>query len=83
MSDTPPDQKEAGEAPEGPKNPWVSWLVWAILMPVLYVLSTGPVCWLVERHHLPEAAMFIYLPLDPLPENIQELIIRYMDWWNR
>ena len=81
MSDTPPDQKEAGDAPAGPRNPWVGWIVWAILVPVLYVLSVGPVQWLVLKEYLPGEAAYIYLPLQYLPDSAVEAIKRYVVWW--
>ena len=81
MSDNPPDRKEPGDAPEGPKSPWVSWLVWAILVPGLYVLSIGPVWWLVLKTYLPEEVGYIYFPLGLLPESLKEGIVRYVEWW--
>ena len=81
MSDTPPDRDEASAAPEGPRNPWVGWLVWAILVPVLYVLSAGPVQWLVLKEYIPGETAVIYLPLVCLPDSIGELIQRYLQWW--
>lgn len=64
MRDTPPDQKEADDAPAGPRNPWVGWLVWAVLALVLYVLSTGPVWWLVRNGYLWKDVMLIYEPMN-------------------
>ena len=81
MSDTPPDRKEADDAPEGPRNPWVGWLTWLLLTPVLYVLSAGPVVWLVERDYLPEWPIMIYTPLGYLPHSATEAITRYAKWW--
>lgn len=81
MSDTPPDRKETGDVPEGPKNPWVRWFVWVILVPVLYVLSFGPVVWVVNRGYLPREAVVIYTPLSYLPDAIWSPIERYLDWW--
>lgn len=81
MSDTPPDRKEAGDAPAGPRNPWVGWLVWVILVPLLYVLSFGPVCWLVEKGYLPREAYSIHAPLSYLPDAVTSRIELYLDWW--
>ena len=81
MSDTPPDRDEASAAPEAPRNPWVGWLVWAILVPVLYVMSSGPVFWLVEKHHLPEQAVAIYIPLLGLSGEPDRLLQSYWNWW--
>lgn len=82
MSDTPPDQKEAGDTPEGPKNPWVSWLVGLILTPVLYVLSVGPAVWLVDKGCLPDQVMFVYGLFDFLPYPFQSVISEYLKWWS-
>ena len=81
MSDTPPDQKEAGDAPAGPRHPWLSQLFWFILTPVLYVLSLGPVAWLCEKNYLPDAVGYIYAPVWLLPEPIASVILSYMEWW--
>ena len=81
MSDTPPDRKEAGDAPAAPRNPWVGWLMWLILTPVLYVLSCGPVVWLIEKHYIPQASSRIYDLLRYLPDSVHALVIRYAEWW--
>ena len=82
MRDAPPDRKEAGDAPTGPRNPWVVWPVCTTLVSALYVLSTGPVIWLFERHYLPEEVTTIYLPLALLPNGVECFIWRYIEWWN-
>jgi hypothetical protein len=83
MSDTAPNQKEAGDAPEGTRNSRVGWLVWAVLLPVLsYVLSVGPVVWLVDRGYLPARVMFAYELFDYLPYSLQSLISQYLRWWS-
>ena len=81
MSDTPPDRKEEAGAPDGPRNPWVRWLAWAILVPVLYVLSFGPVASLVNKSVLPHAVLNIYGPLRYLPDDIWHLVERYNGLW--
>ncbi len=81
MSGSTPDRKEETDAPDSARNPWVTWLGWLFLFPVLYVLSTGPVTWLVEKHHLPEETMVIYTPLRHLPSDILLPIVRYAEWW--
>lgn len=81
MSDTPPDQKEAGDAPDGPRNTWVGWLLWLALAPVLYVFSIGPVFYLVERGPLPFALKILYEPLGYLPDPALNWILCYTDWW--
>ena len=81
MSDTPPDRDEASAAPEAPRNPWVGWLMWLILVPVLYVLSAGPLQWLTLKGYLPAEAGIIYLPLLHLPESVLGPIMRYVEWW--
>ena len=81
MSDTSPDRKEAGDAPEAPRNPWVRWLVWAVLLPVLYVLSGGPVVRLVVQGYLPEWCIDVYAPTAYLPHEVYVLLLRYHEWW--
>lgn len=81
MSDTPPDQKEAGDAPEAPRNQWVGWLVWAVLVPVLYVLSTGPVYRLIGLGHIAPEWAAIYDPLGYLGEDFVRLVFDYAGWW--
>lgn len=82
MSDTPPDQKEAGGAPAGPKNPWVGWLMWAILLPVLYLLSTGPMWRLYTAGYIAEEAYHVYaLPLRLLGEDFTLKLLPYVQWW--
>jgi len=83
MSDTPPDQKEAGDAPEGSGKHYVTYLVLAVLVAVLYVASIGPVCWLVEKHYLPEEVTAIYAPHVYLSEEHQRLLGKHVDWWFR
>lgn len=82
MKDAPTGSEGEGDAPAGPRNPWVSWLMWALLTPVAYVLSCGPVAWLVEHHYLSEGAMFIYQPLDLLEGEPMHLLRAYVDWWS-
>ena len=81
MNDSPPDRDEASAAPEGGRNPWVRWLVWLILAPVLYVLSIGPVQWLILKEYVPEEVAYIYLPLLALPASLHGAIARYLEWW--
>lgn len=81
MSDTPPDQKEAGGAPEAARNPWVGWLVWVTLAPALYVLSAGPVWWLHKRGFLPKEAGLVYLPISELPDPVGSWVHDYYIWW--
>ena len=81
MSDTPPDRDEPSAAPETPRNPWVGYLVWATLLLVLYVLSCGPVYWLIGNHYLPEEVAVIYRPFNHLGDDLKHLIRHYADWW--
>gem|GEM_PF-3258005 len=67
MSDTESARNDEGDAPAGPRNPWVSWVVRLVLAPVLYVLSGGPVSWLIRKHYL--------------PDNIRVLLLSYEQWW--
>ena len=38
-------------------------IVGILLMPVVYVLSTGPMVWLVYHAGVPKSVMVIYFPL--------------------
>ena len=81
MSAAPTDRDEKDDAPEPSRNPWVTWMVWLVVAPLLYVLSIGPMVWLVEKHHLPEEAFVIYQPLVYLPIDMRRLIGGYAEWW--
>lgn len=81
MSDAPPDQQEAGDAPGGPKNPWVGWVTWSILAPVMYVLSSGPVVWLVEKGYIAREWVTIYWPLLYLGDDVWHMVERYAAMW--
>ena len=81
MSAAPTDRDEKDDAPEPSSNPWVTWMVWLVVAPLLYVLSSGPMCWLVKNNHLPPKALLIYHPIDYLPSDIRHLCLRYGDWW--
>ena len=59
----------------------MGWLVWAILVPVLYVLSAGPVQWLTNKGYLHVNFAYLFLPLNLLPPDITELIRRYIKLW--
>ena len=38
------------------RNRWAKWnLAIAVVLPMMYVLSFGPACWLNERGHLPDS----------------------------
>ena len=79
MSDTPPDRKEEGDAPEAPKNPHRRLIAWLVIAPVVYVLSLAPVCWLVERHYLPEQVYYLYYPLKYLGRDALHGIDRFLE----
>jgi hypothetical protein len=80
MSDTPPDQKEAGDKPAGPRSAWVSCFMILLLLPVLYVLSIGPVYWLVDMDYISSNVYVIYRPLHYLPDTITYPIDYYLNW---
>jgi hypothetical protein len=56
-----------------------------IFLPLLYVLSLGPVCWLTSRTgQAVEFMPLIYLPIGWLCEHSlksQELLSRYLQFW--
>lgn len=79
MSDTPPDQKEAGDAPEAPCNVTGRFIMWMSLALGLYVLSVKPVVWLVGSHALPAEAIFIYGPFIFYNDDLLWLLGHYID----
>ena len=81
MGGAPNDRDEKDDAPEPSRNPWVTWMVWLVVATVLYLLSTGPMHWLVKNHYLTEKEMVIYQPLNYLPSNFKPLFDTYYDWW--
>jgi len=47
-------------------------VVCLVLLPVFYVLSIGPACWLVMNGYVsPAAQNFVYTPLDAAMDNCQ------------
>jgi len=55
-----------------------------ILLPVVYVLSTGPMVWLRDRHYIPQAALFIFAPLDLLCDScklVEWFLNAYLKLW--
>ncbi len=58
-------------------------IAWAILSLVLYVLSFGPVHWLVQRANLSRDIIRIgYYPLEFLDDDLYDLVLLYADWWS-
>jgi hypothetical protein len=70
------------EDPKQPRSRLGGWPVVAavLLLPVAYVLSTGPVCWLIQRNYLPNHADFVYWPLNALA-NFCPPIGRVLHWY--
>jgi hypothetical protein len=61
----------------------------ALLMPVLYVLSIGPACWLAKHGYLSDdersPAHLFYTPLIWLHERVpmtQNALERYVELWD-
>lgn len=81
MSDAQPDREKTSAAEEASRSPWVSWIVWLILAPGMYLLSVGPVVWLVSKGYLSESVGAVYAPVSYLPESFVELWSRYAAWW--
>ncbi len=59
--------------------PWIVALV--IGLPVLYVASFGPACWLTSRGWISDTTMLLYIPLANLPEPIAGWIELYGNWF--
>lgn len=63
---------------------WIA--VAALWLVVSYVLSYGPMCWLVWRHPWLETAVgIVYWPLDMLvmhgPDRVSTTLLWYVDLW--
>jgi hypothetical protein len=55
-----------------------------VVASLLYVLSIGPVIWLMNREYLPREAAFAYVPIFYLCELLpvlKTLLQLYVDWW--
>lgn len=68
------------------ERPWTLWIIGLLLMPVLYVASTGPFVWIQD--HLPaafytpleEAAEFVYFPLIWLSDK-NDTMFEAIEWY--
>ena len=59
----------------------VSIIVVLLMLPVVYVLSTGPAVWLISRGYLDDdAARWFYTPLEWLAER-SEMIQGWFQWY--
>lgn len=71
--------------PKKRRNDWVVWVAAGIALPVLYVLSTGPVYWAMYHGWCPNALydplMGLYRPLDWACGDEGELL--ELLWWYR
>jgi len=55
-----------------------------LLLPVVYVLSIGPVVWLVYHAGVPKSVLVIYFPLRLVCEHSETVaawLSRYARWW--
>lgn len=76
-------------------RPWGMWIaVGLMLLPVIYILSTGPVVWMSLHHYLPETGMLgeaidlYYVPanwlLDWYPNSPPgKALLWYLTLWGR
>jgi hypothetical protein len=64
---------------------WAKWTLAAVVaLPVLYMLSFGPACWLVNHRFLPRKATWVaYRPITLLGNDGPEAIARPIYWWAR
>ena len=66
---------------------WLKWPLWLLASPVIYVLSSGPVLALGEKHWLPEFTgdwiSTLYAPLGLLAEHpaLEKPLAGYWRWW--
>jgi hypothetical protein len=68
-----------------PRSSLAVWLiVGAVLLPVLYVLSSGPVISLCKYGYLAKECLVIYIPLAYLGQNysiVRQSLQAYFDLW--
>lgn len=68
---------------ENPKPLWPKIVVTLALVPVLYVLSFGPACWLVDRGHLAAGpAAFFYSPVMTVSRDLPH-VETCLNWYGR
>lgn len=66
---------------------WMKLPLWLLAAPVIYVLSSGPVLALSEKHWLPEFTgdwiSTLYAPLGLLAEHpaLEKPLVGYWRWW--
>jgi hypothetical protein len=73
---------------DDPKRRQSSLAVWlvaaAVLLPIAYVLLTGPAVWLHSHGYLPESVFIVYWPLETLcnhVEPVRQAIALYLSFW--
>ena len=72
---------------EPQKNPVWPWVVVVLIgLPVLYVGSFGPACWVTSQAHgwsrlQPHRAMIVYFPLGALASRSDTVYGRGLRWW--
>ena len=82
MSHNPSERDADSPAPGGAGNPFVRYSVWAMSALGQYVLSIGPVWWLVNHRYLSaEAFKFIYYPIWFLPRGLIDMLESYARLW--
>lgn len=67
---------------------WAKWTVLAsTCLPLLYVLSVGPMYWLSTRDLMPASAEkplgILYFPLEKLPQQIKDGLFWYQELWGK
>ncbi len=70
---------------EDRKKPLWPWIAAVLIgLPVLYVASFGPACWLAARDSMPHVIAQLYVPLiacvAQCPDSIQKAVIDYCEF---
>ena len=70
-----------GDEPKKRSRAWIGWMI--VLLPALYVLSSGPAGWLWSRGYLKsEPWNVVYAPLDWAYEH-STAVQQFADWYMR
>jgi hypothetical protein len=82
MSLTPPERDDDSPALRGSGNPNIRYFAWGILVLTLYVLSSGPAWWLVNKHLIQEETwVAIFSPLAILGNTLGSPVLNYINLW--
>jgi hypothetical protein len=68
------------------KSGWtVAVIAFVVLMPILYVLSSGPAVWLYSKGLMGDGPFVVYKPLEMVGERsptFMAALCWYLNWWD-